>query len=110
MSKAEKKLSDESGSVEINGKVIRRSDFGKSEFGEAIYQLVIHGAPCEAIIGGKKCNKLAIGSIDYDVIGDHTFNLICSQDHFDRIKEIVERDLSITGRITAFGINGRGRQ
>jgi len=110
MSKAEKKLNDNSESVEINGNLIRRSDFGKSKFGESIYQLVVHGAQCEAIIDGKKCNKPAIGSIDYDVIGDHTFNLICSQNHYNLIMEVVERELTLMGRNTDFGINGRGRE
>lgn len=88
---------------------MQRKEFGSGRLGEKAWQLVSFGVPCEAIIGGHQCGIPAIGTTDYDVLGDAEITPHCSEEHHRLIMEGVNHDLSAQGRSTVFGRNGFGR-
>ena len=87
---------------------INRNDFGDGEFGEHCFLLIQQGIPCDAIVGseGEPCGKRAIGTTDFDVIGDPTILGHCCEEHHHMIISGVRKDLQAIGRDTVFSRNG----
>lgn len=92
-------------------RVIRRKDFGLGILGDHCFFLIEHGITCEAIVSpdGEHCAKPAIGTTDFDVLGDPTILGHCSLEHHEAIMSAVRKELQLSGRDTVFGKNGFGR-
>ena len=90
---------------------IKREDFGPGEFGDHCFLLIRQGITCEAIVGpnGERCAKPAIGTTEFDVLGDPTILGHCSEAHHIKITTAVRHGLELSGRSTVFGRNGYGR-
>lgn len=94
-----------------NGQGPRREDFGPGKLGDHCFSLIQQGITCEAITGpdGKRCEKPAIGTTEFDVLGDPTIVGHCSEEHHQAITLVVENELALSGRSTVVGRNGFGR-
>lgn len=90
---------------------IKRADFGPGALGDHCFSLIRQHVPCAAIVGlnGERCGKRAIGTTDFDVLGDPTILGHCSVEHHQVIMSAVGEELKLSGKDTVFGINGFGR-
>jgi hypothetical protein len=88
---------------------LTRASFGEGRPGEMAWRLISGGATCEALIKGEPCGKRAIGTTDFDVLGDMDQKPHCSPEHDMLMRKGIAADLHKQGRNTVFGINGFGR-
>lgn len=86
-----------------------RSDFGAGSAGDSAWQIIQNGALCEATLETGVCGLPAVGTTDFDVLGDLTQVPHCSEEHHGRITTGVQATLDKAGRNTVFGKNGHGR-
>ena len=87
--------------VEILSK-INRENFGTGTAGENAFKIITSCEPCY------ECGELALETLDYDVLGSLEQTPLCTN-CVPKVKNIIEVDLSKTGRTPSFGINGKGR-
>jgi hypothetical protein len=90
---------------------IIRENFGPGQLGEYCFSLIQQGVTCETIVGpnGQRCGKRAKGTTDFDVLGEATILVHCSEEHHQLIINAVQIELTTAGRSTVFGRNGFGR-
>lgn len=87
-----------------------RKEFGPGIAGKNAFRIIAKGASCEGLSGGKKCDKKAERTIDFDAPRVNELVQIASCiDCQPKIMNKVIKDCSRWGNIPSFGTNGKGR-
>lgn len=91
-----------------------RRYFGQGPLGQQVFDFVISGNKCEGQIPNSEgkfieCSKPAVGSLDFDAGGIGDSALVCGEECFKRIVEIIRAETITQNRPTVIGINGFGR-
>ncbi len=56
-----------------------------------------------------RCNATPTGTVNFDVIGEEDFVLVCSREHGDQVEKRLEDEAENNGRSTVTARNGWGR-
>ncbi len=65
---------------------------------------------CSFVIANDvRCNAAPTGTVNFDVIGEEDFELVCSRDHGDQVARRLEDETEKNGRSTVTARNGWGR-
>jgi hypothetical protein len=96
---------------ETEVKPILRETFGLGHAGEIAYQTLVSGVSCESNEqDGRKCQKTATRTVDFDVFSNYEFISVCGDEHAARvIKRVIEESKAQGLANPGFGKNGWGR-
>jgi len=96
--------------VIVDDQVISREQFGQGKLGDQIWTNIKKGIGCETTLeNGEMCKKPAIGTVDYDVIGELDSVYVCGEEHAKQVSTAILNDLHRIGRDSVLGRNGNGR-
>lgn len=86
----------------MSKKGIERENFGPGLAGERAFNLIKIESSCQ------ECGGEATHTLDFDVLGDLEQILVCDK-CLPEVERKVREDLAKIGRLSNFGVNGRGR-
>ena len=91
--------------MSVESTSIDRSKFGPEEAGQSAWELIASVVLCSF----EGCERQAVGTTDFDVLGDLTQLPHCSEEHHKELLFQVAYELNVQGRFISPSKNGWGR-